>query len=59
MDLRRFLQGRHLPRFDRDRLPLIVDKDDRILWIPGVEVSQIARLLLNTHRCIEIIVTCG
>ena len=59
MDLRRFLQGRHLPRFDRDRLPLIVDQDDRILWIPGVEVSQIARLHLNTHRCIEIIVTCG
>lgn len=59
MDLRRFLQGRHVPRFDRDRLPLVVDKDDRILWIPGVEVSEHARLHLNTHRCIEILATCG
>jgi len=59
MDLRRFLQGRHLPRFDRDRLPLVVDQNDRILWIPGVEVSQTARLHLNTQNCIEIIASIG
>lgn len=59
MDLRRFLQGRHVPRFDRDRLPLVVDAKDRILWIPGVEVSELARLHLNTHRCIELLATCG
>jgi tRNA(Ile)-lysidine synthase len=59
LDLRRFLQSRHLPRFDRDRLPLVVDQDDRIVWIPGIEVSEIARLHLNTHRCIEIIANCG
>lgn len=54
IDLRRFLQSRHLPRFDRDRLPLLVDGLDRILWIPGVEVSELARLHLNTRRCIEV-----
>ena len=59
MDLRRFLQGRHVPRFDRDRLPLVVDQYDRILWVPGVEVSEVARLHLNTRRCIEIVATCG
>lgn len=59
MDLRRFLQGRHVPRFDRDRLPLVVDQHDRILWVPGVEVSEVARLHLNTRRCIEIVATCG
>ena len=59
IDLRRFLQGRHVPRFDRDRLPLVVDATDRIVWIPGVEISEIARLHLNTRRCLELIVTCG
>jgi tRNA(Ile)-lysidine synthase len=55
LELRRFLQGRHVPRFDRDRVPLLVDGDGRVLWIPGVEVSERARLQLNTRRCIEVI----
>ncbi len=59
VELRRFLQSRHVPRFDRDRLPLVVDAHDRILWIPGVEVSEIARLQLNTRRCVEVIASCG
>lgn len=59
VDLRRFLQHRHVPRFDRDRLPLLVDANDRILWIPGVEVGEGARLLLNTRRCIEVQAGCG
>jgi tRNA(Ile)-lysidine synthase len=54
VELRRFLIGRHLPRFDRDRLPLVVDADDRIVWIPGVEISEHARLQLNTRHCIEL-----
>ena len=59
MSLRRFLQSRHLPRFDRDRLPLLVDATDRILWIPGVEIAETARLKLNTRRCVEVIAGCG
>lgn len=58
-ELRRFLQSRHVPRFDRDRLPLLVDADDRVLWIPGVEVSDAARLQLNTRRCVEVFARCG
>lgn len=58
-DLRRFLQSRHLPRFDRDRLPLVVDADERVLWIPGVEVGEPARLQLNTRQCVEVRVRCG
>jgi tRNA(Ile)-lysidine synthetase-like protein len=57
--LRRFLQSRHVPRFDRDRLPLLVDAHDRILWIPGVEISEVARLHLNTRRCVEVRASCG
>ena len=59
LELRRFLQGRHVPRFDRDRLPLLVDAADRILWVPGGEVGENARLKLNTRRCIEVIAGCG
>jgi tRNA(Ile)-lysidine synthase len=59
IDLRRFLQSRHVPRFDRDRLPLLVDASDRILWIPGVEISESARLQLNTRRCVEVVAGCS
>lgn len=58
-DLRRFLQSRHLPRFDRDRLPLVVDADDHILWIPGIEIAERVRLRLNTRHCIELGAKCG
>lgn len=59
IELRRFLQSRHVARFDRDRLPLLVDAMDRILWIPGVEVSEVARLQLNTRRSVELQAGCG
>jgi len=59
VELRRFLQSRHVPRFDRDRMPLVVDADDRVLWIPGVEISEVAKLQLNTRHCIEIQAACG
>lgn len=59
LDLRRFLMGRHVPRFDRDRLPLLVDANDQVLWIPGVEVGEPARLQLNTRRTIEVQAGCG
>ncbi len=59
VELRRFLQSRHVPRFDRDRLPLLVDANDRVLWVPGVEVAECARLQLNTRRSIEVLAGCG
>ena len=59
VELRRFLQRRHVPRFDRDRLPLLVDADDRILWVPGVEISAAARLRLNTRHCVEVRADCS
>jgi tRNA(Ile)-lysidine synthase len=58
-ELRRFLQSRHLPRFDRDRVPLLVDANDTVLWIPGVEVSELARLHLDTRRCVEVVANFG
>ena len=58
-ELRRFLLSRHVPRFDRDRLPLLVDANDRILWVPGADISDHARLMLNSRRCVEVRVTTG
>ena len=54
VELRRFLQSRHVPRFDRDRLPLLVDADDGVLWVPGVEISNPARVRLDTGECVEL-----
>jgi tRNA(Ile)-lysidine synthase len=59
VDLRRFLQARHVARFDRDRLPLLVDANDRVLWVPGVEIGDEVRLQLNTRRCVEVLLGCG
>jgi hypothetical protein len=36
-----------------------VDGSDRIIWVPGVEVSELARLQLNTRRTIEVTAGCG
>ncbi len=59
LELSRFMQGRHLPRFDRDRLPLLVDGQDRILWVPGAEIAEAAKIQLNTRRTIEVRSTTG
>lgn len=59
VELRRFLAGRHVPRLLRDRLPLLVDAQDRVLWVPGVEVGEVARLQLNTRRTVEVKASVG
>jgi tRNA(Ile)-lysidine synthetase-like protein len=57
VSLRRFLSARHVPRFDRDRLPLLVDADDQVLWVCGVEISAGARVRLDTGECVELRLT--
>ena len=54
IELRRFLQARHVPRFDRDRLPLVVDERDAIVWVPSAEIAQDAALTLATRSCVEL-----
>lgn len=57
LELSRFVQGRHLPRFHRDRLPLLVDGQDRLLWVPGAEIAESCKIQLNTRRTVEVRVT--
>lgn len=53
IDLRRYLQSHHVPRFHRDRLPLLVDDRDRILWVPGAGVAACAALPPEPRSCVE------
>ena len=50
------LAKRGVPRFDRDRVPLVVDARGRILWIAGVEVDGAARAraLARSGDCVEL-----
>ena len=54
LNLRGLLQRRGVPRFDRERMPVLVDRDDRVLWIPGVEITEVGRLHLDTRLTIEV-----
>ena len=59
VDLRRFLMNRGVPRFDRSRLPLLVDANDQILWAPGVEIARFCRIRPDTGNCFELRVSRG
>ncbi|HLU38697.1 MAG TPA: tRNA lysidine(34) synthetase TilS C-terminal domain-containing protein [Planctomycetota bacterium] len=48
------MQARHLPRFDRDLVPLVVSADERVLWVPGVEVAAFAAIRPTTSACLEV-----
>lgn len=52
--LRRFMQARHIPRFDRDRVPLVLDHQGRILWVPGADIAQAVALSLRATACVEL-----
>jgi tRNA(Ile)-lysidine synthase len=43
---------RKVPRAERDRVPLVVDADDRILWVPGHIVSHEARVTDSTRSVV-------
>lgn len=42
--LQDLLVDRKIPREERDRLPLVVDASDQILWVPGHAVADAARV---------------
>ncbi|GBE15536.1 MAG TPA: tRNA lysidine(34) synthetase TilS [Proteobacteria bacterium] len=42
--LKRFLMDRKVPRPDRDGLPVVTDREGTIIWIGGVEISQMIAL---------------
>jgi len=42
--LQDFLVDRKVARADRDRVPLVVDENDRILWVAGYEIDEAFRV---------------
>ena len=42
--LQDFLTDRKVARADRDRIPLVVDENDRILWVAGHEIDEAFRV---------------
>jgi tRNA(Ile)-lysidine synthase len=54
VELTRFLSRRQVPRFDRDRMPLVVDREDRIVWVPGAEINATVRVTEDTESCVEL-----
>jgi tRNA(Ile)-lysidine synthase len=42
--LQDFFVDRKVARADRDRVPLVVDENDRILWVAGHEIDEAFRV---------------
>ena len=50
--LQDFLVDRKVARVDRDSLPLVVDGDDRIVWVVGQSVAEDFRVTTAKHGVI-------
>jgi tRNA(Ile)-lysidine synthase len=46
------LVDRKVPRNERDRVPIVVDAQDRILWVGGHVVSEDARVTDRTQSVV-------
>jgi tRNA(Ile)-lysidine synthase len=50
--LQDFFVDRKVPRGERDRIPLVVDRDDRIVWIAGYAISEDFRVSEHTRTVV-------
>jgi tRNA(Ile)-lysidine synthase len=48
---------RKVPRGERPRLPLVVDGEDRILWVPGHAVDEACRVTSDTRAVVVLTVS--
>ncbi len=46
------LVDRRVPRGERDRVPLVVDRDDRIVWVAGYAISEDFRVTGRTRAVV-------
>jgi tRNA(Ile)-lysidine synthase len=46
-----FVDGK-LPRQSRRRLPLVVDAQDRVVWVPGLALDDAARVTADTKAVV-------
>jgi len=51
-----FVDGK-LPRLERRRLPLVVDAEDHVLWVPGLALDERARVTSGTKAVVTLRLT--
>ena len=52
--LQDYLVDRKVPRSERDLLPLVVDDDNRIVWVVGHGVAEVFRVPRPSHGVISL-----
>ncbi len=52
--LQDFFVDRRVPRGERDRVPLVVDRDDRIVWVAGYAISEDFRVSGRTRAVVTL-----
>jgi tRNA(Ile)-lysidine synthase len=50
--LQDFFVDRKVPRAERDRTPLVVDGDDRVVWVAGHAISGDFRVTAHTRAVV-------
>ncbi|HEY8345369.1 MAG TPA: tRNA lysidine(34) synthetase TilS [Bacillota bacterium] len=48
--LKDFFSDLKVPRKERDRIPLVVDAEDRVLWVVGMRPSEVGRISERTEH---------
>ncbi|MBI5042767.1 MAG: tRNA lysidine(34) synthetase TilS, partial [Nitrospirae bacterium] len=48
--LKEFLIDHKIPRADRDKIPILIDKNNDILWIMGLRMDERFRAKEDTKR---------
>lgn len=52
--LKDFFIDLKVPKRIRDRIPLLVDAEDRIIWVVGFRISELVKVDENTNRCLQL-----
>jgi tRNA(Ile)-lysidine synthase len=53
--LQDILVDRKVPRARRDRVPIVVDAQDRIVWVAGIVLSDDARVTVSTQSVVTLV----
>jgi tRNA(Ile)-lysidine synthase len=54
MRLKRYFINKGVARFERDEIPLLVNEEDEVLWVPGVGISERLRVFDAPTHCLKL-----
>lgn len=52
--LKDFFIDQHVPREHRDRVPIVVDREDRIVWVAGYRIDDEVKVTRQTKRILKL-----